>query len=355
MRATRSRSTIWREHTGKAVRAPTPSASTRRSCRDARGSSKVGFTVVKYEELPVEQFKTGHYVFLVNKNVPLEVEAEVKDAEFGTIVRHFGYDLTRYTSVLGPRSVYGILQRILFDPVSAIRFENRVNGWNRTIKGSRNALNGAVDDEDEETRGPTLDHHVPMFNVDLGDYGTIGIEYWVLSRLKPAKGGRKRIKPAENFVDSRKPVILTHNGQNQGEISGRIVKDGKDGADLPFLQTQGRLICHLNCDRLSPGAKRLLFASTREQSREGYMLERIRTELIGALKADDELRRLNEEAREQSLREKDEEAQRSMRLRVAKLLRTAGAALYNAGGRKQSTEGGREGESGAESGEATSN
>ena len=306
-----------------------------------RGSNKVGFTLVKYEDLPVERFKTGHYVFLVNDNAPLEAEANSKDIDFGTTVRHFGYDLTRYTSALGPRSVYGILQRILFDPVSAIRFENRVNGWNRTIKGSRNALNGAVDDGDEETRGPRLDHDVPVFNVDLGDYGTIGIEYWVLARPKAAKGDRKRTKPAENFVDSSRPVILTHNGQNQGEIPGRIVKDGKDGADLPFLQTQGRLICHVNCDRLSPGAKRMLFASTREQSREGYMLERIRTELIGALKADDELRRLNEEAREQSLREKDEEAQRNMRRSVAKLLRTAGAALYDAGGGKPSTEGGR--------------
>ena len=305
-----------------------------------RSGDRVGFTVVKYEDLPVEQFKTGHYVFLVNCDVPLEVEAGSADMEYGTIVRHFGYDLTRYTSALGPKSMYGILGRILFDPVSAIRFENRVNGWNRTIKGARNALNGAVDDGDEETRGPTLNHHVPMFNVELGDYGAMGIEYWVLARLKPANG-RSRTKPAQNFVDSTRPVILTHNGQNQGEITGRIVKDAKNGADLPFLQTQGRLICHVNCDRLSPAAKRLLFSSTREQSREGYMLQRIRTELIGALKADDELRRLNEEAREQSLREKDEEAQRTMRRRVAKLLRIAGAAVYDAGGRKASENGGR--------------
>lgn len=303
-----------------------------------RKDDRVGFTIVYYEDLPAEEFKTGHYVYLVNDNKPLNVEANQTDIEYGTIVRHFGYDLTRYTSALGPRSVYGILQRILFNPVSAIRFENRVNEWNRTIKGARNALNGAVDEGDEDTRGPTLDHDVPMFNIELGDYGTIGIEYWVLARLK-AVSGRRRTKPANNFVDSARPVILTHNGQNQGEITGRIIKDAKDGADLPFLQTQGRLICHVNCDRLSAGAKRMLFSSTREQSREGYMLERIREELIGALRADDELRRLNEEAREQSLREKDEEAKKNMRKRVAKLLRIAGAALYDAGGRKPSVDG----------------
>ena len=302
------------------------------------GSDRVGFTLVKYEDLPAEEFKTGRYVFLVTDGAPPEVPAAEGDIEHGTIVRHFGYDLTGYTSVLGSKSVYGVLGRILFDPVSAIRFENRVNNWNRTIKGARNALNGAVDEGDDDTRGPTLDHHVPMFNVELGDYGSIGIEYWVLARLKTTKG-KKRTKPAENFVDAAKPVVLTHNGQNHGDLTGRILRDAKHGADLPFLQTQGRLICHVNCDRLSPSAKRLLFASTREQSREGYMLERIRSEMIGALKADDELVRLNEEAREQSLKEKDEDAQRNMRREVAKLLRIAGAALEITGGRKDGEEG----------------
>ena len=304
-------------------------------------TERVGFTVVKYEDLPAEDFKTGRYVFLVEGDAPLEVAAEDGDIANGTIVRHFGYDLTGYTSALGSKSIYGTLGRIMFDPVSAIRFENGVHNWNRTIKGARNALNGAVDEGDDDTKGPSLDHHVPMFNVDLGDYGSIGIEYWVLVRPDTGKG-KKKTKPAENFVDSTKPVILTHNGQNQGEITGRIIKDAKDGADLPFLQTQGRLICHVNCDRLSAGAKRMLFSSTREQSREGYMLDRIRSELIGALKADDELVRLNEEAREQSLKEKDEDAQKQMRRQVAKLLRIAGAALEPVAGKKAGEDGDKE-------------
>ena len=303
------------------------------------GSDSIGFTVVKYEDLPAEKFKTGRYVFLVNENAPLQVRAADRDIEYGTIVRHFGYDLSRYTSALGPRSMYGILGRVLFDPVSAIRFENNVHGWNRTIKGARNALNGAVDDGDEG-KGPTLDHDVPMFYVELGDFGSIGIEYWVLARPETEKG-KKRTKPAQNFVDSLHPVILTHNGQNQGELPGRLIKDGKDGADLPFLQTQGRLICHVSCDRLSPSAKRSLFSSTREQSREGYMQERVRSELVNALKADDELRRLNEEAREQSIREQDEEAQRNMRRSVAKLLQVSGAALHGVGGSKDGGDGGK--------------
>jgi len=302
-------------------------------------SNRVGFTVVRYEDLPAEEFKTGRYVFMAEDDAPLEVEATKGDFPHGTIIRHFGYDLTRYTSPLGPRSVYGILGRALFDPVASIRFENRVHGWNRTIKGARNALNGAIDEGDEDTRGPALDHHVSMFNISLGDHGTIGIEYWVLARPESKDGKKRRSKPADNFVEASKPIILTHNGQNQGEVTGRTIKDD---ADLPYLQTQGRLICHVNCDRLTPNAKRLLFASTREQSREGYMLERIRSELAGALRADDELIRLNEEAREQSLKERDETAQKQMRRQVARLMRIAGAALEDAGGSKDTMDGDRE-------------
>jgi hypothetical protein len=288
-------------------------------------SDRISFSVVLYEDLPAEEYKTGRYVYLVKNDVPLMVVVKEGDFAHGTVVRHFGFDLTRYNASIGPRSVYGILQRVLFDPVAPVRFENQVHGWNRTIKGSRNALNGAVD-EGDESRGPDLEHHVPLFNVSLGDHGDIGVEYWVLPRPE-SKNRTRRTKPADSFVDAAKPIILSHNGQNQGEITSRLIKDE---ADLPFLQ--GRLICHVNCDRLAPAAKRLLFSSTREQSREGYLLERIREELVRLLESDDELTRLNEEAREQSLKERDETAQKQMRQQVARLLRIAGAAVQESGG-----------------------
>lgn len=301
------------------------------------GQDSIAYTVVWYEDLPAEEYKTGRYVYLVEDDSPLVTEAVGGDIAHGTIVRHFGYDLTRYTSPLGPRSIYGILGRILFDPVASIRFENQVHGWNRTIKGARNALNGAID-EGDEAKGPSLDHHVPMFSMSLGDYGSIGVEYWVLSRPDIKEGKRRRTKPSDNFVDAGKPIILSHNGQNQGEITGRLIKDE---ADMPFLQTQGRLICHVNCDRLTPNAKRMLFASTREQSREGFLLERIQEELVRLLGSDDDLVRLNEEAREESLKERDEDAQRQLRRKVARLLRIAGAALQEVGGSKDTKDGDR--------------
>ena len=173
-----------------------------------------------------------------------------------------------------------------------------------------------------------------MFNVSLGDHGAIGIEYWVLSRPE-ARNGKRPGKPSRNFVDDTKPILFTHNGQNQEELTGRIIKKE---ADLPFLQTQGRLIVHVNCDRLTPAAKRLLFSSTREKSREGFVFNIIEQEIVSLLKSDDELRRLNEEAREQSLKDQDDAAEKQIQRQVAKLLRIAGPALVDVGGSK--TEGG---------------
>lgn len=298
-------------------------------------SSRIAFTVVRYEELPADEYKTGRYVYLVSDGNVLIVDAKKDDIAHGTLVRHFGFDFSNYNSSIGPKSLYGALQRVMFDPVAPIRFENQVAGWNRTIKGSRNALNGAVDQDDESSKGPDLDYHLPLFSVSLGDHGHIGIEYWVLSRPEAKKGKRPSTKPSRGFVDDTKPIILTHNGQNQEELTGRIIK--KD-ADLPFLQAQGRLIVHVNCDRLTPAAKRLLFSSTREKSREGFVLNSIQDEIISLLKSDDELRRLNEEAREQSLKDQDDAAEKQMQRQIAKLLRIVGPALVDAGGSK--TEGG---------------
>jgi hypothetical protein len=293
--------------------------------------TEIAFTVVRYEDLPADDYKTGRYVYLVHGGDVPTVTLKAGDMSHGTLIRHFGYDLSNYTASIGPKSLYGALQRVLFDPVSSIRLENKVAGWNRTIKGSRNALNGAVDQGDDSAKGPEIDYHLPQFNVSLGDHGDIGIEYWVLARPETKDGKKTTTKPSRSFVDDAKPIILTHNGQNQDEWTGRIVK--KD-ADLTFLQAQGRLIVNINCDRLSPAAKRLLFSSTREKSREGFLQNMIVAELIGVLTSDDELKRLNEEAREQSLKDKDEAAEKEMQRQVAKLLRIIGPALVDVAGSK---------------------
>jgi hypothetical protein len=275
------------------------------------GTRAISFTVVRFEPPPADAKKGGSYVYLVVGGKILTVDANDLLAS-GTLCAHFGYDLTKFPSPLGPNSIYGLLQQVVFDPILPVWFDNRVNDYRRVIKGSRNALNGAVDEGD--SAASKLSHHMPMFYVSLGDYGRAGIEYWVLE--PPAKGSTR---PTASFVDPNKPIILTINGQNQAELPIRLVRKE---AELPYLAQ--RLICHVDCNSLTPTALRSLFASNREDARRGAVFALLEREVIEALRSDDELERLNAEARDQKYKREDEETSKTMRKEVARLLRLQG-------------------------------
>jgi hypothetical protein len=167
-----------------------------------------------------------------------------------------------------------------------------------------------------------------MFHVNIGDFGQIGIEYWVLE--KPNKENKK---PTAAFVNPSRPIVLTVNGQNHDEMTILIVRKG---AELPYL-TQ-RLICHVDCNHLTPEGKRALFASTREGARRGLLYDLIQQELIKVFRSDDDLVRLNDEARQEGMREMDESAVQQMRKEVAKILRLHGVDIAEAVGGTVSTE-----------------
>lgn len=293
----------------------------------------VGFTVVKYHDLPAAQYKTGHYVYLVQNDAVLEATPPLEKFARGTQVRHFGYDLSSYSSPLGPNSLYGLLNQTMFDPILPVWLDSRVHNYRRVIKGSRNALNGAIDDGDADAQKSKLSHSVRMFYVVLGEFGQLGVEYWVLDR--PTKETRI---PIAAFVNPRKPVILTLNGQNQDEMTSLLVR--KD-SELPYLTT--RLICHIDCNQLTPEAKRMLFTSTREEGRSGVVRGMIQNELVRILKSDDELKRLNEEARRQGAQEQDQNAVQQMRKEVAKILKLQGINVNEVGGLNAAGEGDSEG------------
>lgn len=283
-------------------------------------STRVGFTVVRYYEPPPdEEAKVGNYVYLTLQKNVLEIDTEDQGFPVGTHVRHFGYDLTKYSGSLGPGSVYGLLNNVLFDPVMPVWLNDAVHSYRRVIKGSRNALNGAVDEGDDERKEQTISHHIPMYHVDLSDMGVIGLEYWVLEPYEK--------QPIRAFVEPSKPIVLTLHGQSHAEMSQLLVR--RD-AELPYLRQ--RLIVHVDCNRLTPGAKRALFVSNREEARRGRVYSRIEEEVVKALKSDDELSQLNSKAREEGLHHQDQEAQKHMQAEVARLLRLHGMHVEPVGG-----------------------
>jgi hypothetical protein len=275
-------------------------------------SDAVAFTIVKFREPPPDLPKYGSYEYLTHHGTVMQAEGDKPSR--GTICRHFGYDLTKFPSPVGPNSVYGLMQQVLFDPVLPIWFDNQVHDYRRVIKGSRNALNGATDEGDESNRGPKLSHSVKMFHTKLGELGRVGFEYWVLGA--PEKANKR---PTAGYIDPQKPVILTLNGQNQEEFTATIIR--KD-AELPYLTR--RLICHIDCNDLTPRALRGLLTSTREGARGGFVQDMIRKELVQVLRSDPDLKRLNDEAKQNLHREEDETAVQAMRKEVARLLRLQG-------------------------------
>lgn len=267
-------------------------------------NKKVSFTVVYYEDLPAKEYKHGRYVYLTLDNkLP---EAEIAEG-FSTFIKHFSYDLYSYRSKIGPNSLYGLLQRALFDPIIPIWFEDRVHKSNRVIKGARNALNGVIDDPDE--RGPSLKYYIPKYNLQLRDFGTIGVEYWVLEKSNP------KYKPITGYVDPDNPILLTLNGQSHAELSVTLIRNT---ADLPYISD--RLILHIDCNNLNPEAKRKLFSSNREDIRKTEIAILIKEEIIKILKADDNLQLINNEIKQNLLKSEDVKSQESIRKEIGKVL-----------------------------------
>lgn len=292
----------------------------------------VAFTVVKFLDLPPDHYRTGHYVYLTIEGAVLQANLAMSDFARGTTIRHVGYDLSNYSGPLGTNSLYGLFNAVLFDPIVPIWLDSRVHNYRRVIKGARNALNGAVDDGDERRSGPTLAHRGRYFMVGVGDYGRIGLEYWLLEAPT-----RENKTPSAAFVNPKKPIVLTLNGQNQAELSQSLIRKQ---AELPYLTTT--LIAHVDCNHLTPAAKRALFVSNREDARRGAVYDIIERELVAALKADDDLKRLNAAAKESSLQQHDEAAQRQMQSEVARLLRLHGMSIGASAGTSPSASGNRD-------------
>lgn len=281
--------------------------------------TRVTFTVVKY--MPPEGVKLGSYVYLRRSSLVLATQ-QIPEAygDVSTRIKHFGYDLESYSSPLGQRSLYGRAQTILFDPVLPFYLDDRVHDYRRTIKGSRTALNGHREAGDPETK---LAHSTPLFFADLGEFGQIGIEYWVLESTGKSS-------PNQAFVNSAKAVLLTVNGQTHSEWSTTLLRKQ---AELAHLCS--RMIVHVDCNRLSLDAKRALFVSNREESRKGAVQNLIVAELLGVLKADDLLLQLEEAARTAGTKERDDAAEKEIRKEVARMLKLFGFSVAEEAGAKK--------------------
>jgi len=96
--------------------------------RSVKTPDTIAFTIVKFQ--PPQGLKLGSYVYLVREgSVLTTTNIPAAFGEFSTRVRHYGYDLDDYPSPLGPNSLYGRAQAILFEPTLPFWFDNRVHDY----------------------------------------------------------------------------------------------------------------------------------------------------------------------------------------------------------------------------------
>lgn len=273
--------------------------------------SDVSFTIVRFNNGDVSGRKFGWYEYIVGKdNLPFSITVKSDEFEHGTLVRHIGMDIGKYTAKLtGPTSsLWYLAHHYMFDTVLpfTIRGErkkdlNKEKVETRSVLGNNRRLTlGGGKDENNLTQ------YKREATLTFKD-GKITIYYWVLT-LEGDKP-QERIK---NYTLPSEPIIITFNGQRQGALTNSIIKSE---LKLPFLEKY--IIVQIECDNLDNESKRQLFSSTRESTRDTSIRKDLEQLLVETLDADDELKRLDRERRERYLKKDENEVLDKLRKRLA--------------------------------------
>ncbi|MEQ9427075.1 MAG: hypothetical protein RJQ09_21815 [Cyclobacteriaceae bacterium] len=274
-----------------------------------KGNS-TSFTIVRFNDGGLGHRKLGWYEYCLNSILlPYSIDVPEKQFESGTLVRHIGMDLGKYTAKLtGPTSsLWYLAHHYMFDTIlpftiSGERQKDLTKGRpeNRSVLGNnrRLTLGGGVDkDLTQYKRDATLTFRD----------GKVVLYYWVLTIE-----GDKPWDRIKNYTQASQPIIITFNGQKQGHLLNSLIKQE---LKLPFLEKY--LVLQIECDQLDNESKRQLFSSTRENTRDTSIKDQLEKLVVDALYADDELKRLDKERRDRYLKKDETEVLDKLRKRLA--------------------------------------
>lgn len=270
----------------------------------------VAFTIVRFNDGGLGQRKLGWYEYCVGENhQPLSIEISEDKFKAGTLVRHIGMDLGKFTAKLtGPTSsLWYLAHHYMFDTIlpftiTGERQKDLTKGRveNRSVLGNNRRLTLGGGEEKELTqykRDATLTFRD----------GKVTVYYWVLTIE-----GEKPWDRIKNYTQASQPIIITFNGQKQGYLPNSIIKQD---LKLPFLEKY--LVVQIECDQLDNESKRQLFSSTRENTRDTSIKKELEKLVIDTLEADDELKRLDKERRDRYLKKDATEVLDKLRKRLA--------------------------------------
>jgi hypothetical protein len=275
----------------------------RRISFDGSAPNDVAASIVRFNPGDFETDKHGVYEYMIDHASGHPFTFSLPENEFapGTLVRHVSMDLGKYNKIMTAptNSLWFLAHHYLFDPVLPFRImeqrENTSKGQARFVGGNHRRLTLGEDTEYQREAARAFRN------------GFVKIAWWVLSA--EGEEARNRIT---NYCLAAKPIIITYNGQKQGELPNTIIKND---LKLPYLERY--LVVHVDCDQLDNESRRQLFPTTREILRETSILDDLRRLVYETLEGDEELLRLDHDRKQRYMKSGSIQPLENLRKRLA--------------------------------------
>ncbi len=247
---------------------------------------ETGISVVRYNPLDPEKFKSGVYEYLVDKSgriIRLGVDV-LPDLPYGAYVKLIEYEMPRYARAAyePQRSLWHLLHGALPDPALPMQIIERRSDRFSGVRGDaeRRVVNGM---QYLLGRADTSCYH-DRREIDLGpEVGSVVLRYYVLGEGRDPNA----------YTTAEQGLTVTLNGQRQIAKPRQWVKRQ---TDLTFLFN--RLVVVVDGTRLTSAAKRDVFVSTRETGVDSPLSTSILDRVIQELQDDDRLWELEDLAKQ---------------------------------------------------------
>jgi hypothetical protein len=279
---------------------------------DRDNRSEISWTIVRINPGNINSDKLEWFEYCVSEGSGQPFTLEVDDKIFapGTLVRHIGMDLGKFTAKMtGPTaSLWYLVHHYLFDPIIPVTITGERK---KDLNQGKVEVRSVFGNNRRLTKGGGDDKNLTQYKQEVKltfKDGKVIIYYWVLT----LDGSDKPMDRIKNYCLASQPIIITFNGQKQGQLSNSIIKSD---LKLPFLEKY--LVVQIECDNLDNESKRHLFSSTRESLRDTSILEELKKLTIDTLNEDDKLKQLDKERKDRYLKDDKIESQDKLRKRLA--------------------------------------
>lgn len=251
---------------------------------------EIGVTVVRYNALDPDKYKSGVYEYAVAKELTvmrLDLN-ELPDLPFGTYVKLIEYSLPRHArGAHEPKSsLWHLFHAALPDPALPFRIiETRVDRF-PGLKGtpSRRVITGLLHLLRREGTADYSDER----DIDLGSEGKVLLRYFVLNEGTDP----------DAYTTSDQALTITLNGQRQITKHRYWLR-----SKLELFYIFKRLVVLVDGTQISSAGKREMFASTRETGVDSPLAKKILARVLQELLDDENLDTLDELAKQKTLQD----------------------------------------------------